>query len=64
VTARLSHPLDLSAFDGLGTLVEHTTATVVLEVTRGRAGAVVGALEQLDGVTDVSLADPPCGTGS
>ncbi len=69
VTARLSRPLDGAvldsafltgtALDGLGTLVEHTPATVVLEVARGRAGAVVGALEQLDGVADVSLADPP-----
>jgi hypothetical protein len=68
VTARLSRPLDGAvldgallaggALDGLGTLVEHTPATVVLEVARGRAGAVVGALERLDGVTDVSLTDP------
>ncbi len=59
MTARLSAPLARADVDHLGTVVEHSVGTLVLEVSRPRAGATVGALEQLAGVVDVSLADPP-----
>jgi ABC-2 type transport system ATP-binding protein len=59
VTARLSTAVPAVQFDGLGQVLEHTPGQVVLDVPRGSAGAVVGALEQLQGVSDVSLADPP-----
>ena len=58
VTARLTRPLGASALAGIGTVVEHSEGTVVLEVPRGRAGAAVTDLERLDAVADVSLADP------
>ena len=45
--------------ESLGTVVEQTPGTVVLEVPRARAGATVSALETLDAVLDVSLGDPP-----
>ena len=59
VTARTTAPLALSELEALGTVVEQTAGTVVLEVARSRAGAAVGSLELLDAVSDVSLADPP-----
>jgi len=59
VTARTTAPLPLLELEALGTVVEQTVGTVVLEVPRSRAGAVVGSLELLDAVSDVSLADPP-----
>jgi ABC-2 type transport system ATP-binding protein len=59
VTARTTEPLAHDALAALGTVVEQTPGTVVLEVQRSRAGSVVGSLELLDGVTDVSLGDPP-----
>ena len=49
----------LSGVSVTGTVVEQTAGTVVLEVPRSRAGAVVGNLEMLEAVSDVSLADPP-----
>jgi ABC-2 type transport system ATP-binding protein len=59
VTARLNRPLPTDAVRGIGDVREHTPSTLVVEVARGSAGAVVGVLEGLDGVADVSLADPP-----
>jgi len=59
VTARTTTPLDRGALETLGTVIELTPGTVVIEVPRSRAGAVVGSLEQLESVTDVSLGDPP-----
>ena len=59
VTARTTTPLDRDALETLGTVIEQTPGTVVIEVPRSRAGAVVGSLEQLESVTDVSLGDPP-----
>lgn len=59
VTARLSRPLSDAAVRPLGELLEHTATTVVVEVPRGSAGDAVAVLERLDGVVDVSLADPP-----
>jgi ABC-2 type transport system ATP-binding protein len=59
VTARLSAAVPAAGLGRLGQVLEHTPGRVVLDVPRGSAGAVVGALEQLPGVSDVSLADPP-----
>ena len=59
VTARISAPLDQDALEVLGTVIEQTARTVVLEVPRSCAGATVGSLELLDGVSDVSLGDLP-----
>ena len=59
VTARLSAPLPAPQAEVLGTVVEHTPATLVVEVPRSRSGATVGILEQLVQVLDVTLADPP-----
>jgi ABC-2 type transport system ATP-binding protein len=58
VTARLARPLPAAVAATLGGVREHTASTLVLEVDRGRVGAVVGALERI-GVDDVTLADPP-----
>jgi len=57
--ARLLRPVDVATFAGIGTIVEHTAAELVLEVPRGHTGQAVGALELLDEVSDVSLTDPP-----
>jgi len=57
--ARLLRPVDVATFEGIGTIVEHTAAELVLEVPRGHTGQAVGALELLDEVSDVSLTDPP-----
>ncbi len=59
VTARTTAPLDPGALETLGTVIEQTPGTVVIEVPRSRAGTVVGSLELLDSVSDVSLGDPP-----
>jgi ABC-2 type transport system ATP-binding protein len=59
VTAQLTAEVPAAELDRLGLVIEHTPATVVLEVPRASAGATVAALELLDPVSDVSLADPP-----
>ena len=59
VTALLSSPLPAAQVEALGTVIEQTPGTVVLDVPRSRSGATVGILEQLSPVLDVTLADPP-----
>ena len=59
VTARTTSRSPAARSRHLGHVVEQTPGTVVLEVPRSRAGAVVGSLELLDDVSDVSLGDPP-----
>lgn len=59
ITARLATPLSAAVVEGLGDVWEHTDAALVLEVERGRAGAAISILEDLPGVADVSLSDPP-----
>jgi ABC-2 type transport system ATP-binding protein len=59
VTALLSGPLPTTLLESLGTVVEQTVGTAVLDVPRSRSGATVGILEQLDQVLDVTLQDPP-----
>ena len=58
ITARLPRPVPADDVARLGAVREHTESTLVLEVVRGRVGAVVGELEGL-GVEDVTLGDPP-----
>lgn len=59
VTAQLTSSLPATDLERLGRVVDHTAASVVLDVPRAGAGAAVAALELLDEVSDVSLADPP-----
>lgn len=59
VTAQLSTPVPEEVVAGLGVVREHSATTLVLEVSRARAGEAVGALGRLDAVADVSLEDPP-----
>lgn len=59
VTARLDRPAPVALFEGLGAVVIHSPGMVELEVSRAAAGRAVGALEQVEAVSDVSLADPP-----
>lgn len=62
--AQLLRPLPDTELAALGldqdvTIVEHTPTELVLEVPRGRTGGVVGLLEQVDAVTDLTMVDPP-----
>ena len=59
VRARLLRPLSRMEVEHLGTVVEQTPTTLVLDVPRGDAGRVVTALERFDELMDISLADPP-----
>lgn len=59
VHARLAAPLPAADLAALGRVIEHTAASITLEVSRGGAGQVVSALEEWDGVVDLSLTDPP-----
>lgn len=59
ITAQLASPVLGEAVVGLGDVREHTATTLVLQVSRARAGEAVGALGRMDGVADVSLGDPP-----
>lgn len=61
VTARLERPVTEGEVAGLGDVrvITSTPGTLTVEVARSGAGAVLLALESLDAVSDVSLADPP-----
>lgn len=59
LTAQLTTPVPAEAVAGLGEVREHSATVLVLEVPRARAGEAVAALGRIDGVADVSLADPP-----
>ncbi len=58
ITARLSRPVPAAVAAALGDVREHTASTLVLEVSRGRIGEIVGELERI-GVEDITLRDPP-----
>lgn len=61
VTARLEQPLSDADVAGLGVsrVIARTTTMLTVEVARAEAGKALLALESLDAVSDVSLADPP-----
>ncbi len=59
LTARLRRPVDSGSMSAVGEILEHTDARVVLEVSRAKSGPAISALQGLDAVVDVSLADPP-----
>ncbi|MFD6091124.1 ATP-binding cassette domain-containing protein [Oerskovia sp. NPDC060338] len=63
VRAQLLAPLSERELATIGldevTIVEHTPTELVLTVPRGRAGRVVGLLEQVETVTDLKMGDPP-----
>lgn len=59
VTARLSRPVARTQVEHVGAVIEHDETSLVIEVENGQAGAAVTVLEGIDGVTELSLADPP-----
>ena len=61
VTARLERPLTDAEIAALAParVISRTPGTTTLEVARADAGRILLALESIDAVSDVSLADPP-----
>lgn len=59
IAARLTAGIDIAVASELGKVVEHSAGTLVLEVDADSAPSVLGRLQSMPGVVDLSLSHPP-----